>query len=91
MIKYFSRCRTLVKILSVIDIIIGIIFAFNVFELLDSFKHEYVQFLFFFTIGFILFLFILITIIVLKCIIKDAEEDLTAIENIQKNIVKNNE
>ncbi len=88
MIKIFSRCRILIKILIVIDVVIGIILAFNISELPDALKLDYNQFVVLIMAGFLLFLFMLITIIALKCIIKDADEDLIAVEKTIKEQIK---
>ena len=77
--KFFSRSRILCKILIVVDFIIGIIIAFQLPEIPDAIRLDYFQLLLIFSILCLIFIFILLMIIALKCIINDAEEDLNSV------------
>ena len=77
--KFFSRSRILCKILIVVDFIIGIIIAFQLPEIPDAIRLDYFQPLLIFSILCLIFIFILLMIIALKCIINDAQEDLNSV------------
>lgn len=75
--KFFSRCRLLCGILTAADVILGIIIAFRITEIFD--KHSYSPLN---SLLVSLFFVILLAVIILKCIIKDAQEDLSAVMNL---------
>lgn len=75
--KFFSRCRLLCGILTAADVILGIIIAFRITEILD--KHSYSPLN---SLLVSLFFIFLLAAIILKCVIKDAKEDLSAVMNI---------
>ena len=75
--KFFSRCRLLCGILTAADVILGIIIAFRITEIFD--KHSYSPLN---SLLVSLFFVILHAVIILKCVIKDAEEDLSAVMNL---------
>ena len=75
--KFFSRCRLLCGILTAADVILGIIIAFRITEIFD--KHSYSPLN---SLLVSLFFFIFFAVIILKCVIKDAEEDLSAVMNL---------
>lgn len=78
--KFFSRCRLLCGILTAADVILGIIIAFRITEILD--KHSYSPLN---SLLVSLFFIILLAVIILKCVIKDAEEDLSAVMNFAED------
>ena len=75
--KFFSRCRLLCGILTAADVILGIIIAFRITEILD--KHSYSPLN---SLLVSLFFIFLLAVIILKCVIKDAKEDLPAVMNL---------
>ena len=75
--KFFSRCRLLCGILTAADVILGIITAFRITEILD--KHSYSPLN---SLLVSLFFIFLLAAIILKCVIKDAKEDLSAVMNL---------
>ena len=75
--KFFSRCRLLCGILTAADVILGIIIAFRITEILD--KHSYSPLN---SLLVSLFFIFLLAVVILKCVIKDAKEDLTAVMNL---------
>ena len=75
--KFSSRCRLLCAILTAADVILGIIIAFRITEIFD--KHSYSPLN---SLLVSLFFVILLAVIILKCVIKDAEEDLSAVMNL---------
>ena len=75
--KFFSRCRLLCGILTAADVILGIIIAFRITEILD--KHSYSPLN---SLLVSLFFIFLLAAIILKCVIKDAKEDLSAVMNL---------
>ena len=75
--KFFSRCRLLCGILTAADVILGIIIAFRLPEIFD--KHSYSPLN---SLLVSLFFIFLLAVIILKCVIKDAEEDLSAVMNL---------
>ena len=88
--KFFTRCKTLKNALSVLEVILGIALGFGIYDIIldkpatfNQFIQEPSAFLFAFEI--ILFIAILIAIISFSCIIKDAEEDLTAIMRLSED------
>lgn len=75
--KFFSRCRLLCGILTAADVILGIIIAFRITEILD--KHSYSPLN---SLLVSLFFIFLLAAIILKCVIKYAKEDLSAVMNL---------
>ena len=75
--KFFSRWRRLCGILSAGDVILGILVAFRISEILD--KHSYSPLN---SLLVSLFFIFLLAAIILKCVIKDAKEDLSAVMNL---------
>lgn len=75
--KFFSRCRLLCGILTAADVILGIIIAFRITEIFD--KHSYSPLN---SLLVSLFFIFLLAVVILKCVIKDAKEDLTAVMNL---------
>ncbi len=75
--KFFSRCRLLCGILTAADVILGIIIAFRITEIFD--KHSYSPLN---SLLVSLFFIFLLAVIILKCVIKDAKEDLSAVMNL---------
>ena len=80
--KFFTRSRILYKVLIAVDFILGIIIAFQIPEIPDAIRLDgspYDRTLLIFATLCLAFTFVLITIVALKCIVKDAEEDLNAV------------
>ena len=75
--KFFSRCRILCGILTAADGSLGIIIAFRITEIFDKYSYSPLNSLLVY-----LFFFFLLAVIILKCVIKDAKEDLTAVMNL---------
>ncbi len=88
--KFFIRCKTLKNVLSVLEVILGIALGFGIYDIILDKPATFNQFIqepsaFLFAFELILFVVILIAIISLGCIIKDAEEDLTAIMRLSED------
>ena len=88
--KFFIRCKTLKNVLSVLEVILGIALGFGIYDIILDKPATFNQFIqepsaFLFAFELILFVVILIAIILLSCIIKDAEEDLTAIMRLSED------
>ena len=83
--KFFSRCRLLCGILTAADVILGIIIAFRIPDIIDKYSgaNPLIN-----SLLVSLFFIILLAVIILKCVIKDAEEDLSAVLNLTE-IAKN--
>ena len=62
--------------LCIIDSVIGIILAFKIPEFIDAVRMDYLNDLIFFCFLICAFIFILLLIILLNCIIKDAQDDI---------------
>lgn len=88
-IKVFERCRIFKMILIIIDLIIGITLAFLIPELKDAIcltdptNNRYLIFYCFLSC---IFIVILLVIILLNCIIKDAQEDIGLVQKSNENI-----
>ena len=88
-IKVFERCRIFKMILNIIDLILGITLAFQIPELkdavcmTDSTNNRYLIFYCFLSC---IFIVILLVIILLNCIIKDAQEDIGLVQKSNENI-----
>ena len=88
--KFFTRCKNLKTILSVMEVILGIALGFGIYDIILDKPATFNQFIqepsaFIFTFELILFVVILIAIISLGCIIKDAEEDLSSVMRLSEN------
>ena len=85
--RFFTRCRILSKILIGIDIILGLFIVFQIPEIPDAFQLKGStndRILLWFSILCVMFIIILLLIIVLKCIVKDANEDIQALIHIKE-------
>ena len=78
--KYFTRCRILRNIFTGVLIVLGIILAFDFDTLTDNIQVFNMD-LHFCIYMLAVFLFLIITVIALSVIIKDAQEDLGAVMN----------
>ena len=88
--KFFTHCKTLKVILLVVEVILGILLGFGIYDIILDKPATFNQFIqessaFLFAFELILFITILIAIISLGCIIKDAEEDLGAVMRLSEN------
>lgn len=88
--RFFTRCKNLKTILSVMEVILGIALGFGIYDIILDKPATFNQFIqepsaFIFTFELMLFVVILIAIISLGCIIKDAEEDLTAVMRLSED------
>lgn len=78
----FTRCKKLKIILIVLDVIIGIVLflaSFGTFSDFTLISSDSNRVLMLYISGCILFIILLVSILILNCLIKDAEEDLNAI------------
>lgn len=78
----FTRCKKLKIILIVLDVIIGIVLflaSFGTFSDFTLISSDSNRVLILYISGCILFIILLVSILILNCLIKDAEEDLNAI------------
>ena len=75
-IKAFERCRIFKMVLCIIDSVIGIVLAFKIPEFIEAARMDYLTDLVFFCFLSCIFIFILLLIILLNCIIKDAQDDI---------------
>ena len=85
--KFFTRCKVFKTILSVIDVILGIVLAFQIPEISDIIAHTDAgtnRSLILLLVGLVLFVIILIAVVFLNCVIKDAEEDLSAVMRLSE-------
>lgn len=94
--KFFTRCKNLKTILSVMEVILGIALGFGIYDIILDKPATFNQFIqepsaFIFTFELILFVAILVAIISLCCIIKDAEEDLAAIIRLSEKSESKNQ
>ena len=92
--KYFTRSRILLNFLICLNLIWGILIALQIPEIPDALRLNGPtndRLLLLFLASCILFIFTLVTIIVLKCIIKDAEEDLNAVLKFSEDKIKSYE
>lgn len=78
----FTRCKKLKIILIVLDVIIGIVLflaSFGTFSDFTLISSDSNRVLMLYISGCILFIILLVSVLILNCLIKDAEEDLNAI------------
>ena len=75
-IKAFERCRIFKVVLCIIDLVIGIVLAFEIPEFIDAVRMDYLKDLIFFCFLTCIFIFIVLLIILLNYIIKDAQDDI---------------
>lgn len=88
--KFFSRCRILAGVLSVLCGVVGLVIGFQFipllidghFTLCDSGTNRELMIMLFLIL---LFAILLLAVIALRCIIRDAQEDLEAVTNYRKN------
>ena len=78
-IKAFERCRIFKVVLCIIDLAIGIVLAFEITEFIDAVRMDYLKDLIFFCFLTCIFIFIMLLIILLNCIIKDAQDDIAPV------------
>ena len=83
MINFFERSRALVRILTIVCAIIGIpIVSFIVFEFKElAGGYVDIEHLLFVGLLAVLFVFLIVLIIAIRLIIKDAQEDISAAMN----------
>ena len=82
--KFFGRCRVLLRVLTGICVVLGAILLLRLITMIggDGFSliSDYTnRSLLFFLFLFLLFIGCLTAVIVLKCIIRDAQEDFDAV------------
>lgn len=73
--RFFNRCRILTNILIAICVLLGIVICLNLNFIQESAAFSSVL---------CMLLLLLVVVIALKCIIKDAQEDLDAVMNYLK-------
>ncbi len=93
--KFFTRCKKIKTVLSVIEAVLGIALGFGIYDIILDKPATFNQFIqepsaFVFALELIFFVVILIAVISLGCIIKDAEEDLSAVMRLSNNDKKDN-
>lgn len=79
--KFFDRSKILFHVLSVIAVLLAVILVIKSFSL-DTFINF--DTLFFFG-GCVLLLMLIIALITLRCVIRDAEEDMQALLRLTEN------
>ncbi len=79
--KFFDRCKILFRVLSVIAVLLAVILVIKSFSLDTLINFDT---LFFFG-GCVLLLMLIIALITLRCVIRDAEEDMQALLRYSEN------
>lgn len=87
MINFFERCRTLVRILTVVCVVIGIpVISFIVFEFKELIGgYVDIEHLLFVGLLAVLLISLVVITIAVKLIIKDAQDDISAAMNYKKD------
>ena len=87
LVKFFNRCRVLNGVLTLLCIIAGLLLAFLLFDYIryDTFELISAKELVHLIFTILLFFIFLLSTITLKCIIKDAQEDLEAVAKYAKS------
>lgn len=80
--KFFDRSKILFRVLSVIAVLLAVILLIKSFSL-DTLNLDF-DTLFFFG-GCVLLLMLIIALITLRCVIRDAEEDMQALLRYSEN------
>ena len=80
--KFFDRSKILFRVLSVIAVLLAIILVINSFSL-DTLNIDFDTLLFFG--GCVLLLAVIIVLAALRCVIRDAEEDMQALLRFTEN------
>ncbi len=90
--RFFTRCRVLMKVLVMIDVILGIVIVFRVPEIPEAICLSGSicdRTLLSFAVLCLMFALILLTVITLTCIIKDVDEDMNAVVRMQEQKTRN--
>lgn len=80
--KFFDRSKILFRVLSVIAVLLAIILVIKSFSL-DTLNIDFDTLLFFG--GCVLLLAVIIVLAALRCVIRDAEEDMQALLQLTEN------
>lgn len=80
--KFFDRSKILFRVLSVIAVLLAIILVIKSFSL-DTLNIDFDTLLFFG--GCVLLLAVIIVLAALRCVIRDAEEDMQALLRLTEN------
>lgn len=80
--KFFDRSKILFRVLSVIAVLLAVIIVIKSFSL-DTLNIDFDTLLFFG--GCVLLLMLIIALIMLRCVIRDAEEDMQALLQLTEN------
>lgn len=83
--RFFERCRILKRILAIICTCIGALLVIRSFSIVEDIPWVDNRALIFFCFGCCLFITLLLLIILLNCIIKDAEEDFNALVKLTES------
>lgn len=86
--KFFKRCRMLRRILIILCVLIGIglgIGSFGVFENISLVDSSTNRSLLLFVIAGCFWLILILAVILLSCIIKDAKEDFETVKKLKTN------
>ena len=82
--RFFERCKRIYMILRVLNIFLGVYIGYELYQDIILWKHiDMDNYKLFFII--VVWIFLMIINLILKCIIKDAQEDLNAILGVIKN------
>ena len=79
--KLFTRCRRLANGLTVVSVVLALVLGFQLFELGEAIRlvsDDNNRWLLFFVAGCLLLLVMVLLIIILRCVVRDAQEDVAA-------------
>lgn len=79
--KLFTRCRILANVFTVLAVVLAIVLGINLFDLGENLRlvsDDTNRWLLFFLMGCVLLLVLVLAIVVLRCVSKDAQEDVSA-------------
>lgn len=79
--KLFTRCRILANGFTVLAVVLAIVLGINLFDLGENLRlvsDDTNRWLLFFLMGCVLLLVLVLAIVVLRCVSKDAQEDVSA-------------
>ncbi len=78
--RFFTRCKILYRVLMFFCVCLGMILGIRMFSVKYYFlTSECTRSFVYFCIACLVFVFLILCLVILKCIIRDAEEDLAAI------------
>ena len=86
--KLFTRCRILANVLTVAAVVLAVVLGFQAFELGENLRlvsDDTNRWLLFFVAGCVLLFVLVLVVVVLRCVIKDAQEDVSAAWELAEN------